>query len=172
MKAAMTPFNYPPIAAAALLLLSCAHAQAPASAVATTAEAGRLEVFRTGSRPSTTGASANFTGHVVVTPLFSATPQTRATGGSVTFEPGARSAWHTHPAGQTLIITAGTGWVQEWDGEKVEVHAGDVVWTPPGVKHWHGATATESMTHIAIQEGIDGSVVDWLEHVSAEQYER
>jgi gentisate 1,2-dioxygenase len=88
----------------------------------------------------------------------------------VTFEPGARTAWHTHPAGQTLIFTIGAGWVQEWGGEKVEVHAGDVERTPPDVKHWHGATATEGMTHIAIQEAVNGSAVAWLEHVSDKQY--
>ena len=96
-------------------------------------------------------------------PLFAATDHTRATGGHVTFEPGARTAWHTHPAGQTLIVTSGIGWVQQWGGEKREIRPGDVIWTPPGVKHWHGATATNGMSHIAIQEQVDGKVVDWME---------
>ena len=96
----------------------------------------------------------------------------RAAGASVTFEPGARTAWHTHPLGQTLIITAGCGWVQREGGPVEEVHPGDVVWFPPGEKHWHGATPTTAMTHIAIQEALDGKVVDWLEHVSDEQYRR
>ena len=95
---------------------------------------------------------------------------TRATGGHVTFEPGARSAWHTHPAGQILIVTSGVGWVQEWEGEKREIRPGDVIWTPPGVKHWHGATATNGMSHIAIQDAVDGKNVDWLEKVGEEQY--
>lgn len=106
----------------------------------------------------------------MVDPLFAATANTRATGGHVTFEPGARSAWHTHPAGQTLIVTSGIGWVQQWGGERREIKPGDVIWTPPGVKHWHGATATNGMRHIAIQEQVDGKVVDWMEQVSDEQY--
>jgi quercetin dioxygenase-like cupin family protein len=95
-----------------------------------------------------------------------------ATGGLVTFAPGARSAWHTHPAGQILIVTAGTGWVQEEGGEKREIKPGDVIWTPPGVKHWHGATATTSMSHIAITNMVDGWNVDWLEKVSQDQYRK
>jgi len=153
----MQTLKHSPIAMAVLLLLSCTHSQAPTATLATTAGPGHIEVFRAGSQPPVTGAPANFTGHVVVTPLFGATPYTHATGGSVTFEPGARSAWQTHPAGQSLIVTVGAGWVQRWGGEKVEVHAGDVVWTPLGVKHWHGTTATEGMTHIAIQEAVNGN---------------
>ena len=130
----------------------------------------QMEISPAGSRAPTQGASANFTGSVTVTPLFSATPHTRAAGASVTFEPGARSAWHSHPAGQTLIVTAGTGWIQQWGGQKRELRPGDVVWTPPGVKHWHGGTATEGLTHIAIQEHVDGKVVYWMEPVSDEQY--
>jgi quercetin dioxygenase-like cupin family protein len=107
-----------------------------------------------------------------VTPLFQPTVHTRASGGSVAFEAGARSAWHSHPAGQTLIVTSGMGWVQEWGASKQEIKAGDVVWTPPGVKHWHGATATDRMTHTAIQEQVDGTAVDWMEQVSDEQYRR
>jgi quercetin dioxygenase-like cupin family protein len=134
------------------------------------ANAQSIEVTPNGSRPSARGSAQNFTGSVVVDPLFGATEYTRATGGHVTFEPGARSAWHTHPAGQTLIVTSGTGWVQQWNGEKREIRPGDVIWTPPGVKHWHGATATNGMSHIAIQEHVDGKVVDWMEQVSDEQY--
>ena len=136
------------------------------------ANAQSIEVTPNGSRPSVRGAAENFTGSVVVDPLFGATEHTRATGGHVTFEPGARSAWHTHPAGQTLIITSGTGWIQQWNGEKREIKPGDVIWIPPGVKHWHGATATNGMRHIAIQEVVDGKIVDWMEPVSDDQYGR
>jgi quercetin dioxygenase-like cupin family protein len=129
-----------------------------------------LEIQRAHARPSTKGSRANFTGTAMVTQLFGATDGTRATGGSVSFEPGARSVWHSHPAGQTLIVTSGTGWVQEWGGKKQEIRQGDVVWTPPGVKHWHGATATEGMSHIAIQEQVDGNVVTWMDPVTDEQY--
>ncbi len=106
----------------------------------------------------------------MVDPLMGARTQTRVGAGHVTFEPGARSAWHTHPAGQILIVTSGTGWVQDWGGEKREIKPGDVVWIPPGVKHWHGATATNAMRHIAVQETIDGRNVDWMEKVTDEQY--
>lgn len=152
----------PVIAAGTLLaLFFAAHANAQ-----------NMEITPNGSRPSAKGAAENFTGSVIVTPLFGATAHTQVTAGHVTFEPGARSAWHTHPAGQILIITSGVGWVQEWNGEKREVRPGDVIWTPPGVKHWHGATATNGMSHIAIQEVVDGKNVDWLEQVSDEQYGR
>ena len=104
--------------------------------------------------------------------MFQANPPARAAGASVTFEPGARTAWHTHPLGQTLTITAGCGWVQRDGGPVEEVHSGDVVWFAPGEKHWHGATPTMAMTHIAIQEQLDGKMVDWLEHVSDEQYRK
>ncbi len=159
------------LAPAALLLVSCAHASTPGATAATPAQEGEhLEVLRAGSRATITGAAENFAGHVVVTPLFKATEHTRAAGASVAFDPGAHSVWHTHPAGQSLIVTAGTGWVQEWGGKKAEIRAGDVVWTPPGVKHWHGATATDAMTHIAIQEQVAGSVVTWMEPVTEQQY--
>lgn len=127
-----------------------------------------IQVMPNGSRPSARGPERNFTGSVVVDPLFGVTDHTRATGGHVTFEPGARSAWHSHPAGQTLIVTSGTGWIQEWNGEKRAIKPGDVIWIPPGVKHWHGATATNGMRHIAIQETVDGRTVDWMEKVSDE----
>jgi quercetin dioxygenase-like cupin family protein len=129
-----------------------------------------IAISSAGPRPPKKGVAENFTGSVLITPRFCATRHTRASGGSVTFDPGARSRWHSHPAGQTLIVTAGTGWVQEWGAPKQEIKPGDVVWTPPGVKHWHGATATENMTHIAIQEQVDGRAVDWMEEVSVEQY--
>jgi quercetin dioxygenase-like cupin family protein len=102
--------------------------------------------------------------------LFQAPDPARARGASVTFEPGARTAWHTHPLGQTLIVTSGVGWVQAWGGAVAEICPGDVVWFPPGEKHWHGATPTTAMTHIALQEALDGKVVDWMEQVSGEQY--
>jgi quercetin dioxygenase-like cupin family protein len=129
-----------------------------------------LEIFTNGSRPTGKGPSEIFTGTVMVDPLMDARPQTRVGAGHVTFEPGARSAWHTHPAGQILIVTSGTGWVQDWGGEKRDIRPGDVVWIPPGVKHWHGATATNVMRHIAVQETVDGRNVDWMEKVTDEQY--
>jgi quercetin dioxygenase-like cupin family protein len=131
-----------------------------------------MEIKRSGSLPSREGPAEWFTGTVRIDPLFQAHDPARAAGASVSFEPGARTAWHTHPVGQTLIITAGSGWVQREGGLVEEVHPGDVVWFSPGEKHWHGATPTAAMTHIAIQEQLDGKVVDWLEHVSDEQYRR
>ena len=122
------------------------------------------------ARPATVGASATFTGSVQVTPLFQPTAPSRVGGASVTFQPGARSAWHTHPLGQTLIVTAGTGWIQQEGGDKREIRAGDVIWTPPGIKHWHGATPTSTLSHLAIHEAQDGTPVTWLEHVSEAQY--
>ena len=130
----------------------------------------KMTITPNGSQPSTKGSAEYFTGTVRVDPLFAPTAPSRTSGGHVTFEPGARSAWHTHPLGQTLIVTSGTGWVQEWGGEKKTIRPGDIVWCPPGVKHWHGATATTAVTHFAIQEHEDGKVVDWLEKVSDEQY--
>jgi quercetin dioxygenase-like cupin family protein len=129
-----------------------------------------MELKRCGSQASMKGPSEWFTGEVRIDPLFQATEPSRVSGASVTFEPGARSAWHTHPVGQVLIVTAGCGWTQCWGGAKVEIRAGDVVRCPPGHKHWHGATSTTSMTHIAIQEAEGGRNVDWLEKVSDEQY--
>ena len=129
-----------------------------------------MEIKRNGSQPSGNGSADYFTGAVRVDPLFQVPDPARVTGGSVTFEPGARTAWHAHPLGQTLIVTVGCGWVQREGGSVEEIRPGDVVWIPPGVKHWHGATATTAMTHIAIQEKLDGKVVEWMEHVSVEQY--
>ncbi|MBO9538364.1 cupin domain-containing protein [Herbaspirillum sp.] len=129
-----------------------------------------IEVQRCGSVSSMKGPVDWFTGTVRVDMLFQANDTARASGGSVTFEPGARTAWHAHPRGQTLIVTAGSGYVQRWGGPLEAIKPGDVVWIPAGVKHWHGASAGTFMTHIAIQESLDGKVVDWLEHVSDEQY--
>lgn len=129
-----------------------------------------MEIKRSGSAPSRKGPAEYFTGNVRIDPLFEAPGPARARGASVTFEPGARTAWHMHPLGQTLLITSGLGWVQRWGGHLEEVRPGDVVWFPPGEKHWHGATPTTAMAHIAIQEAMDGKAVEWLEQVSAEQY--
>ena len=126
----------------------------------------RIEIKPNGSRPTARGPVHNFTGSVVIDPLFDASEHTHATGGLVTFEPGARTAWHTHPAGQTLIVTTGTGWVQESGGERRQIQPGDVIWIPPNVKHWHGATTTNGMSHVAITNVVEGRNVDWLEQVS------
>ena len=129
-----------------------------------------MEIKRNGSQPSAKGSAEYFTGAVRIDPLFEAPAPAHARGASVTFEPGARTAWHTHPLGQTLIVTAGRGWTQCWGEAKEEIRPGDVISCPPGKKHWHGATPTTAMTHIAIQEALEGKVVDWLEKVSDEQY--
>jgi quercetin dioxygenase-like cupin family protein len=131
-----------------------------------------IEIKRNGSRPSTKGSPDWFTGSVRVDPLFQAADPARVGAGHVTFEPGARTNWHTHPLGQTLIITSGLGWVQRDGGPIEEVRPDDVVWFPPGLKHWHGATLTTGMTHIAIQESLEGKNVDWMEKVSDEQYRK
>jgi quercetin dioxygenase-like cupin family protein len=131
-----------------------------------------MEIIKIDSRPSGKGPAEWFTGTTRIDPLFSAPDPARAVGSSVTFEPGARTAWHTHPLGQTLIVTAGVGWAQREGGAVEEIRPGDVVWFSPGEKHWHGACPTIAMTHIAIQERLDGKVVDWLEQVSEEQYRR
>jgi quercetin dioxygenase-like cupin family protein len=127
-----------------------------------------MEIKRIGSQPSGKGSSQYFTGVVRVDPLFDAPDPARVVGASVTFEAGARTAWHTHPLGQTLIVTAGCGRVQREGGPVEEIRPGDVVWIPPGEKHWHGASPTTAMTHIAIQEKLDGKTVDWLETSSTE----
>ena len=129
-----------------------------------------MEITRIGSQSSQKAPTEYFTGSVRIDPLFGAHDPARAGGATVTFEPGARTAWHTHPLGQTLIVMAGCGWVQREGGPIEEIRPGDVVWFPPGEKHWHGATPTTAMTHIAIQEKLDGKVVDWKEKVSDEQY--
>jgi len=131
-----------------------------------------MNITRIGSKPSIQGPEDWFTGSVRIDPLFDANDARRGAAATVSFEPGARTAWHTHPLGQTLIILSGSGWVQK-DGESIqEVHPGDVVWFEPNEKHWHGATKTNGMSHIAIQENKDGKVVDWMEKVSDEQYEK
>ena len=130
-----------------------------------------MEIKRCGSNASAKGPADWFTGTVRIDPLFEAPAPARVVGASVTFEPGARTAWHTHPLGQTLIVTAGCGWAQRWDGPVEEIRPGDVVWFPPHEKHWHGATATTALTHFAIQEKLDGKAVEWMEHVSDEQYQ-
>jgi len=130
-----------------------------------------MDTKRNGSQPSAKGPADYFTGAVRIDPLFEAPDPARARGASVTFEPGARSAWHTHPLGQTLIVTSGCGWVQSQGSAKMEIRPGDVVSCPSKEKHWHGATATTAMTHIAIQEALDGKVVEWLEKVSDEEYQ-
>jgi quercetin dioxygenase-like cupin family protein len=129
-----------------------------------------MEIKRVGSQASGKGPSEWFTGTVRIDPLFQTPDPALVQGASVTFEPGARTAWHTHPLGQTLIVTAGCGWAQREGGPIEEIRPGDVVWFPPGEKHWHGATPTTAMTHIAIQEKLNGKVVDWMEQVSDEQY--
>jgi quercetin dioxygenase-like cupin family protein len=132
--------------------------------------AQEMVIARAGTQPSGKGPAQNFTGTVRVDPLFGAHAPSTMSAGAVTFEPGSRSAWHTHPAGQALIVTAGVGRVQQWGGPVQEIRPGDVIWTPPGVKHWHGAAPTTSVTHIAIQNAVSGKNVEWLEKVSDEQY--
>ncbi|BAM00457.1 MULTISPECIES: (R)-mandelonitrile lyase [Caldilinea] len=127
-----------------------------------------MQIIRNGSQPSTRGAAEWFTGAVRVDPLFQAPEPARVRCASVTFEPGARTAWHTHPLGQILIVTAGCGRAQRWGGPVEEIRAGDVVWFEPGEKHWHGASPNTAMTHIAIQEALEGKVVEWMEQVSDE----
>lgn len=129
-----------------------------------------MEIKKNGTQPSGKGPEEYFTGNVRVDPLFEAPAPARVRGASVTFEPGAHTAWHTHPLGQTLIVTSGCGWVQSEGGPKREIRPGNTVWCPPNERHWHGATPTTAMTHIAIQEALDGKVVDWMEKVSDEQY--
>lgn len=129
-----------------------------------------MQIKRIGSQPSTKGSAEYFTGTVRLDMPFNTTAPARVGGATVSFEPGARTAWHTHPLGQTVIVTAGLGWAQREGGPVEEIRPGDIVWFEPGEKHWHGATATTAMTHIAIAEALDGKVVDWLEHVSDEDY--
>ncbi len=130
-----------------------------------------MDITQAGTQPSSKGPADWFTGTVRIDPLFQAKAPALVAGANVTFEPGARTAWHTHPLGQHLIVTAGRGWVQRDGGPVEEIRSGDVVWFPPGEKHWHGATATTAMTHIAIQEQQDGRAVTWMEKVSDEQYQ-
>jgi quercetin dioxygenase-like cupin family protein len=129
-----------------------------------------MEIKRAGSQPSSTGPADWFTGRVQIDPLLQPNAASKMAGATVTFAPGARTAWHTHPLGQTLIVTAGLGRAQRWGGPVEEIRPGDVVWIPPGEKHWHGATPTSALTHIALQESVDGKAVDWLEQVTDEQF--
>lgn len=129
-----------------------------------------MQIRRSGSQAPARGPAEYFTGQVRIDPMFEAPEPARMRCASVTFEPGARTAWHTHPLGQTLIVTAGIGWTRCEGGPKEEIRAGDVIWCPCGRRHWHGATPTTSMTHIAIQEALDGKVVEWMEHVSDAEY--
>ena len=129
-----------------------------------------MQIMRSGSRPSAKGPADYFTGAVRVDPMFQAGDPVRVSGGHVTFEPGARSAWHTHPLGQVLVVTAGVGWTQCEGGPSEEIRAGDVVFCPPGHRHWHGATPDSPMAHIALQEALGGKVVTWMENVSDEEY--
>lgn len=131
-----------------------------------------MEIKRSGSHPSAQGPADYFSGTVRIEGPFVPQPPARAVSAIVTFDPGARTAWHTHPLGQTLIVTAGLGWAQRWGGPVEEIRPGDVVWFPPGEKHWHGASPGSAMTHIAIQEALDGKTAEWLEHVTEEQYRR
>lgn len=149
------------VTAASVLLLASAEVCAQS-----------IEIARSGSQPSTSGSAQYFTGSVRIDPLFPAKDPSRTSAGLVTFEPGARAAWHTHPVGQILIVTAGTGWIQRWGGPVEEIRPGDVVRIPPGLKHWHGASPATGMTHIAIQEEVGGKNVDWMEHVSDQQYSK
>src|SRR3982751_2609149 len=153
-----------------LLLLAQMTAQAAAANSSTKERNATMEIKRAGSQASTKGPAAWFTGNVRIDPLFQAPDPALVQGASVTFEPGARTAWHTHPLGQTLIVTAGMGWVQREGGPREEIRPGDVVWFAPGEKHWHGATEATAMAHVAIQEKLNGTPVTWMEHVTDEQY--
>jgi quercetin dioxygenase-like cupin family protein len=156
-------------------LLIALAALVPNAALAPTGYAQQQErptvnIARAGSQPSNKGPADWFTGTVRIDPLFTSPAPARAAGATVTFEPGARTAWHTHPLGQTLVVVFGLGRVQRDGGPIEEIRPGDVVWIPPNVKHWHGASPTTAMTHIAIQEALDGTMVQWLEHVTDNQY--
>jgi quercetin dioxygenase-like cupin family protein len=153
-----------------LAAIAVANALLAAAAFAQSADASDMTIARAGSQASIKGPAATFTGSVRVDPLFAPHAPSNTSGAYVTFEPGARSAWHTHPAGQVLIVTAGVGRVQRWGGPVEEIRPGDVVWTPPGVKHWHGAAPTAALTHIAITDTVKGKNVEWMEKVSDEQY--
>jgi quercetin dioxygenase-like cupin family protein len=155
-----------------LSMPASAAAQAERPQAGTRAGAPQMEIYRSGSRPPVTGSAANFTGVVRVEPVFDANASSAVSAALVTFAPGARSAWHSHPKGQRLIVTEGVGWTQMVGGPVEEARAGDVVWCPPGIKHWHGATPGSSMTHYAIQEAVDGTPVQWMEHVTDAEYRR
>lgn len=156
----------------ALSMPTAAAASAERPGASTREGAAQMEIYRNGLRPPVDGSAANFTGLVRVEPVFDANASSAVSAALVTFAPSARSAWHTHPKGQRLIVTEGVGWTQVAGGPVEEIRAGDVVWCPPGVRHWHGATATSSMTHYAVQEAVDGKPVEWMEHVTDAQYRR
>lgn len=153
----------------AAIIVSAAFCVSPAAS-AVAGESPVITIAHERSQPSLPGGSQRFVGSVRIDPLFQAKSPSRLSGGMVAFEPDARTAWHTHPLGQTLIVMSGTGWIRQWGQERREIVAGDVVSIPAGVKHWHGATSTSGMTHIALQEALDGQNVDWLEQVTDEQY--
>jgi quercetin dioxygenase-like cupin family protein len=152
--------------------IPAAFAQAAPTSPPAAQGGGELRIMRAGSSPSARASDEWFSGAVRVDRLFTATAPSRMSGGSVTFEPGARSVWHTHPVGQVLIVTAGVGWIQREGGPVEEMRPGDVIWIPPSLRHWHGAAATTGVTHIALQEHVDGQVVEWMERVTDEQYRR
>ena len=166
------------VAAFSLLSSSAAFAQVGGSPTSPSAPpqisspqiSQTIKITRSGSQPPSQGPFEHFTGSVRIDPLFTENPPAHMSGSSITFEPGARTAWHVHTLGQVLIPTAGKGWVQQWGGQIQEIRPGDVVWIPPGVKHWHGATPTTSMTHIALQESLNGKTVEWMEKVTDEGY--
>ena len=160
-----------------LLVLAVSQAQtggtqADPSPTASAQASHSIKITRSGSHQPSKGSAEHFTGSVQIEELFPAHDPSRTSGGKVTFEPGARSAWHTHPLGQILIVTDGTGWIQQWGSPIEEIRKGDVIWIPPGVKHWHGAAPNTAMTHIAIQEQLNGKAVDWMEKVTDEQYRK
>jgi quercetin dioxygenase-like cupin family protein len=153
-----------------LLSMAALLATVAPLAIAKAVPAGGIQVSPEKTRPATPGPDTTFTGEVSVKPLFDANELRTFGAAEVSFTPCSRTAWHTHPGGQTLIVTSGTGWVQEWGGDKQRINPGDIVWTEPGVKHWHGAAKDAEMTHIAVQATVDGRPVDWMEHVTDEQY--
>jgi quercetin dioxygenase-like cupin family protein len=159
------------VATAGLAALAATSANAESANAQRRSSDMDMDIKRNGSRPSAKGSPDWFTGSVRVDPLFQAPDPARVGGGQVTFEPGARTAWHTHPLGQTLIVTAGSGLAQRWGGPIEPIRPGDVVWFAPGEKHWHGATPTTALTHIAVQEKLNGKAVDWMEQVGDDQYQ-
>jgi len=167
----MDRFASPRWLAALALPLACLASMAQARD-AGPAPADDMEINRNGSRPATPGPEANFTGSVRIEPVFDAHAPSTVGAGKVTFEPGARSAWHRHPRGQYLIVTDGLGWTQVEGGPITEMHPGDVIWCPPGVRHWHGASPRTAVTHIAVQEAVNGANVEWLEKVTDAEYAR
>ena len=169
LTAMVTSFS---LLASGTMFAQAGGASASGAAPTVSAQGSQINITRSGSQPSGKGPAENFTGSVRIDPLFRPNAPSRTSGSLVTFEPGARTAWHKHSLGQTLVVTTGAGWVQEWGGEKREIKPGDVVWIPAGVKHWHGATATNGMSHIAISEQLDGKGAEWMEKVSDEQYRK